>query len=167
MGSQRQAKNHWKSEGDYKETVELRASPQRHGKYAELRVATELLKTGIPVYFPFVDDEKVDLIARVSDKGPTDHWDIQVKSSKGYNVIIGVPWRHIATKPPNYLLVIAYIHSNKPDEFFFLTVDDLLSLMPDPLTEWGEIRFNKAERERYRGRTMDNLTKFLLGEMGR
>jgi len=140
-------------------------SRQKHGKYAELRVATELLKKDIPVYFPFVDDEKVDLVVRISDKTQTDHWDIQVKSVKGYNRIIGIPWSHIASEPPNYLLVVAFIHSQKPDEFFFLTVKDLLGLMPDPMTVWGDLRFNKPEREKYRDQTITNLPKFLVGEM--
>ncbi|MBA7490407.1 hypothetical protein ES702_00945 [subsurface metagenome] len=144
----------------------MNISRQKHGKYAELRVATELLKKGIPVYFPFVDDEKVDLVVRISNKTQADHWDIQVKSAKGYNQIIGVPWSYIASKPPNYLLVAAFIHARKPDEFFFLTVKDLLGLMPYPVSVWGDLRFNKPEREKYRDQTIANLPKFLVGEMG-
>lgn len=144
----------------------MNISRQKHGKYAELRVATELLKKGIPVYFPFVDDEKVDLVVRISNKTQVDHWDIQVKSVKGYNRIIGIPWSYIASKPPNYLLVVAFIHSRRPDEFFFLTVKNLLGLMPDPVTVWGDLRFNKPEREKCRDQTITNLPKFLVGEMG-
>jgi len=93
------------------------------------------------------------------------HWDIQVKSSKGYNQIIGIPWSYIASKPSNYLVVVAFIHSREPDEFFFLTIEDLLGLMPDPVTVWGGLRFNKPEREKYKNQTIINLPKFLVGEM--
>jgi len=138
---------------------------QKHGKYAKLRVVTELLKEGIPVYFPFVDDEKVDLVVRISNKTQVVHWDIQIKSSKGYNQIIGIPWSYIASKPSNYLVIIAFIHSRKPDEFFFLTVEDLVGLMPDPVTVWGDLRFNKPERKKYKNQTITNLPKFLAGEI--
>ncbi len=139
----------------------MNITAQKSGKYAELRVATELLKEGIPVYFPFVDDEKVDLIVRISNKTQVVHWDIQVKSSKGYNQIIGIPWSYITSKPSNYLVVVTFIHSRKPDEFFFLTIDNLLGLMPEPVDEWGGLRFNKPEREKYKNQTITGLPKFL------
>ena len=141
----------------------MNINAQKSGKYAELRVATELLKEGIPVYFPFVDDEKVDLIVRFSNRTQVVHWDIQVKSSKGYNQIIGIPWSYITSKPSNYLVVVAFIHSQKPDEFFFLTTDNLLGLMPKPVDEWGGLRFNKPEREKYKNQTITNLPRFLAG----
>jgi len=141
----------------------MNITAQKSGKYAELRVATELLKKGVPVYFPFVDDEKVDLIVRISNKTQVVHWDIQVKSSKGYNQIIGIPWSYITSKPSNYLVVVVFIHSRKPDEFFFLTVDDLLGLMPEPVDEWGGLVFNKPEREKYKNQTITNLSRFLAG----
>lgn len=139
----------------------MNITAQKSGKYAELRVATELLKEGISVYFPFVDDEKVDLIVRISNKTQVVHWDIQVKSSKGHNQIIGIPWSYIASNPSNYLVVVAFIHSRKPDEFFFLTIEDLLGLMPEPVDEWGGLIFNKPEREKYKNQTITNLPKFL------
>ena len=142
-------------------------SKQKHGKYAELKVATELLKENIPVYFPFVDDEKVDLIIRIGGKAGVKHYDIQVKSVKGYNRIIGVPWEYIASKPNNYLLVIAFIHSRKPDEFFFLRVKDLLNLMPNPLPDWGDLRFTKLEREKYKDQTITNFVSSLVQETGK
>jgi hypothetical protein len=101
------------------------------------------------------------LVVCISNKTQIDHWDIQVKSVKGYNRIIGIPWGYIASKPPNYLLVVAFIHSQKPDEFFFLTVKDLLGLMPDPMTVWGDLKFNKPERGKYKDQTITNLPKFL------
>ncbi len=139
----------------------MNITAQKSGKYAELRVATELLKEGIPVYLPFVDDEKVDLIVRINNGNQVVHWDIQVKSSKGYNQIIGIPWRYIKSKPSNYLVVVVFIHSGKPDEFFYLTIDDLLGLMPEPVDEWGGLVFNRPQRDKYKNQTITNLPKFL------
>ena len=145
----------------------IKISRQKYGKYAELKVATELLKNQIPVYFPFVDDEKIDFVVRIQDETRVRHYDIQVKSVRGYNRILGVPWEYIATKPQNYLLVIAYIHQKKQDEFFFLTIKDLLKLMPKLKSKWRDLIFNKPEREKYKDRTITKLVNFLIKEVNK
>lgn len=136
-------------------------SRQKHGKYAELMVASEFIKAGISVFFPFVDDEKVDLIIRVRKRRRIEHYDVQVKSVRGYNRVIGVDWKHIKSNPSNYLLAVAFIHDKKPDEIFVLTMEDLGKLTPRRLPKWGDLRFTKAERTKYRKRRIQNIDSFL------
>ena len=62
----------------------------RAGKRSELIVAGELLRHGLYVYLPCVDDQAIDLLIRAECGDLVVHCDVQVKSVKGYNRIIGV-----------------------------------------------------------------------------
>lgn len=140
----------------------------RGGKISELEVATACIKEGLSVFLPLVDDEAVDMVVRLPGGK---HYDIQVKSCSGYNRIIGIPWPFILDHAAdNYILVIAYRFAQKPSEFYYLTVEDLrsdlsLRLAPDK-TSWGDLVFNKPQRERYRCRGLDALAKFLREKSG-
>jgi len=135
----------------------------RGGKISELEVATACIKEGLSVFLPIVDDEAVDMVVRLSGGR---HYDIQVKSCAGHNRIIGLPWQFILDDAAdNYILVVAYRFPNKSSEFYYLTVEDLrndLSLRQKPgLVSWGDLIFNKPQRDRYKDRGLDGLARFL------
>jgi hypothetical protein len=65
----------------------------RGGKISELEVATECIKHGLSVFWPFVDDENIDMVVRL--KGGK-HYYIQVKSVRHYRT--GLPPRVITTR---------------------------------------------------------------------
>jgi hypothetical protein len=75
----------------------------RGGKSSELIVAGELLRYGLDVYMPCVDDQAIDLLIRDESGGDVLHYDVQVKSVKGYNRIIGI--RNLESKDSRYILI--------------------------------------------------------------
>jgi len=135
----------------------------RGGKISELEVATACIKAGLSVFLPLVDDEAVDMVVRLSGGR---HYDVQVKSCAGHNRIIGLRWQFILDDAAdNYILVVAYRFPNKPSEFYYLTVEDLrndLSLRLEPgVVSWGDLVFNRAQRDRYSDRGLDALARYL------
>lgn len=135
----------------------------RGGKIAELEVATACIKEGLSAFFPIVDDEYVDMVVRLPGGK---HYDIQVKSVRGYNRIIGLPWQFILDDAAdNYILVVVYRFDGRQSEFFYLTVEDLRGdLKPDPIpVGWGDLIFNRPERAKYADRGLDAMAKHLRG----
>ena len=133
----------------------------RNGKISELEVATALIRGGLSVFVPLVDDEYVDMVVRLPGGI---HFDVQVKSCKEYGRLIGIPWQFILDDAAdNYLLVIAYRFGARASEFYYLTVEDLRGdLRPDPIpVEWGDLIFNRPQRARYADRNLDNLAQYL------
>ncbi len=131
----------------------------RGGKSSELIVAGELLRRGLDVYLPSVDDHAIDLLLRVERLDGVRYYDVQVKSVKGYNRIVGL--RNVDTKPSGYILIIHYRHDSHHDEFFYLTKEQIIRhhLKDSP---WGDLVFNKQEREQYAAQTLADLTKRIL-----
>ncbi len=133
----------------------------RNGKSSELMVAGELLRLGLDVYLPLVDDRAIDMIVRHPVKDVVRHYDIQVKSVSGYNRLIGL--KDIAAKDERYILVVYYRHVSKPDQCFYLTREQiLLHHLPD--SDWGDLVFNKPERELYRCQTLPELAARIIGD---
>jgi hypothetical protein len=128
----------------------------RNGKSSELIVAGELLRYGLDVYLPLVDDRAIDMIVRQPMLGAVKHYDIQVKSVSGYNRIIGLA--EVASKSDNYILVIYYRHAKKPDECFYLLRHQIL-LHHLAESHWGDVVLNKAEREKYGCQTLKDLSE--------
>lgn len=83
----------------------------RGGKSSELIVAGQLLRLGLDVYLACLDDQAMDLLIRVEANGAVTHYDVQVKSVKGYNRIIGI--RNMENEGDRYILIIHYRHENK------------------------------------------------------
>ena len=131
----------------------------RGGKSSELIVAGELLRHGLDVYLPCVDDRAIDLLLRVEDQVGVRHYDVQVKSVRGYNRIVGL--KDIDNKPSRYILILHYRHDDKADEFFYLTKNQVLRHYLKG-AEWGDLVFNKAEREQYVAQTLADLGRRLL-----
>jgi len=126
----------------------------RNGKSSELMVAGELLRNGLDVYLPLVDDQAIDMIIRQPVGNTVKHYDIQVKSVSGYNRIVGL--RDIEAKDDNYILVLHYRHSDKPDECLYLLRPQILQYHK-PEYEWGDLIFNKPQREQYMSQSLSEL----------
>lgn len=132
----------------------------RGGKSSELIVAGELIRHGLDVYLPCVDDQAIDLLLRAERPDGIQYFDVQVKSVKGYGRIIGL--KCVERKPSRYVLVIHYRHDNRPDEFFYLTKEQIMRHHLSN-SAWGDLVFNKQEREQYAGQTLANLAERILG----
>ncbi|MDQ2798218.1 MAG: hypothetical protein M3Y13_01070 [Armatimonadota bacterium] len=121
-------------------------SRSRNGKSSELMVAGELIRNGLDVYLPLVDDQAIDMIIRQPIGNTVKHYDIQVKSVSGYNRIVGL--RDIAAKSNAYILIVHYRHAAKPDECLYLLRGQILQYHKAEY-EWGDLIFNKPERDQH------------------
>jgi hypothetical protein len=130
----------------------------RGGKSSELIVAGQLIRHGLDPYVPLVDDRAIDLIVRVPRRTEPLFFEIQIKSVKGYNRIVGL--KALRDQSKSYYIIVHYRHDDRPDEFFWVTRDEALSLViPDT---WGDLRFNKPERTRFSERSIATLAETLL-----
>ncbi len=123
----------------------------RNGKSSELMVAGELLRNGLDVYLPLVDDQAIDMIIRQPIGNVVLHYDVQVKSVSGYNRIVGL--RDIEAKDNTYILILHYRHSTKQDECLYLLRDQILQYNK-PEYEWGDLIFNKPQREQHMSQSL-------------
>ena len=131
----------------------------RGGKSSELIVAGELLRKGIDVYLPCVDDQAIDLLVRAEKGGLVRHYDVQVKSVEGYNRIIGI--KKGGLKNRRSILVVHYRHLDRPDEFFYLTREQVAKHhLAD--SDWGDLVFNKDERRLYSRQTLEYLAQKII-----
>ncbi|MBM3500038.1 MAG: hypothetical protein FJX74_15365 [Armatimonadetes bacterium] len=130
----------------------------RAGKSSEYIVAAELLRLGLDVYLPCVDDQAIDMLIRIAHpERPPRHYELQVKSVRGYNRIVGLS--DLTSASEHSVLVLHYRHDRRPDEFFWLRRDEARALrIPE---SWGDLRFNKDEREKYADRTLEALAEAL------
>jgi hypothetical protein len=128
----------------------------RNGKSSELRIASDLLRHGLDVYLPIVDDRGIDMIIRHPGVHGVQHYDVQVKSVSGYNRIVGL--KNIEAKDNNYILVIHYRHTTKQDEFLYLLRKQVLKYHKSEYT-WGDLIFNKQERDIYMTQSLASLAE--------
>jgi hypothetical protein len=132
-------RQHWKVEA----RMNMRA---RSGKSSELIVAGEMLRLGLDVYLPLVDDQAIDMILRAPIGTVVQHFDVQVKSVAGYNRVIGL--KNIEAKSDNYLLILHFRHSARPDEIMYMLRDQILQFH-GPHHTWGDLVLKKADRDRF------------------
>ncbi len=116
----------------------------RNGKSSELFVAGELIRNGLDVYLPCVDDQAIDMIIRSPVGNSVKHYDVQVKSVSGHNRVVGL--KDIEEKNDNYILIVHYRHENKPDECFYLTRSQVLQFHRKEY-KWGDLILYKSDRE--------------------
>ena len=112
------------------------------------------------MYFPFVDASGTDILVRVEIEGRARHYEIKLKSVKGYNLPLGLPRRKVEAKGSNFVLVLAFLHKGKQDEFYYLTREQLLELLPQD-AEWGDIPFGKERREQFKAQNLEGLAQML------
>jgi hypothetical protein len=128
----------------------------RNGKSSELIIAGELIRHGLDVYLPLVDDQAIDMIVRVPVGDTVKHFDIQVKSVAGYNRVVGL--RDIDQKGNNYILIVHYRHANKPDETLYLLKSQVLEYHKKEY-EWGDLILNKSDRDKYLSQSLSVLAE--------
>ncbi len=119
------------------------------GKRVELKVAAELIAYGLDVYTPYVDTLGIDLVVRVSGPGGPHYYDIQIKSAQtpGFN---GIYRTALESHSSRYLLVLAYFFPNQTEEYYYLTKEQVLGLLPAASDGHGNLAFNKAHRDRFK-----------------
>lgn len=135
----------------------------KSGKMAELKVMYKLLRSGIDVYPPLVDDKGIDFIARIETDNRTEYFEFQVKSVKGYNLHLGVKEEYF--KRENIILVLCYMHENKPDEFFFQTAQQVRDHIAGLGYKWGDYPFKKKEREKFKHQNLETLPDYLFKQL--
>lgn len=123
----------------------------RNGKSSELMVAGNLIRYGLDIYLPLVDDQAIDMIIRQPIGSVVKHYDVQVKSVSGYNRIVGL--RDIEAKADTYILILHYRHSTKEDECLYLLRDQIRKYHK-PEYEWGDLIFNKPQREEHMSQSL-------------
>ena len=129
----------------------------RAGKSSELIVAGELIRHGLDVYLPCVDDQAIDLVLRAEGADDTRYYDVQVKSVKGHNSIVGV--KDPKGKGSRYIIIVHYRHDDKPDECFYLDKSQI-ERHHKKESEWGDLILHKKDRERYAAsQTLANLAQ--------
>lgn len=131
----------------------------RAGKSSEYAVAGQLIRHGLDVYLPCVDDQAIDLVLRTEDGKGIRYYDIQVKSVKGYNRIVGL--KPLRNRQDKYILVIHYRHNSKPVEFFYLSREQIARHYKKD-SPWGDLVFNKADREEYARQDLADLARRVL-----
>lgn len=119
-----------------------------------------LIREGLDVFEPFVDDRAIDLIIREQKPDGPEFYEVQVKSVKGYNRIVGV--KDVNSFSLNYLVIVHYRHDKKDDEIFYLTKPQIIQHHKSDST-WGDLVLNKAEREIYKNQTLAKLAKIIQG----
>lgn len=134
----------------------------RNGKSSELMVAGELIRHGLDIYLPLVDDQAIDMIIRQPIGNEVKHYDVQVKSVSGYNRIIGL--RDIEAKDDTYILILHYRHSTKEDECLYLLRNQILKYHSSEY-EWGDLIFNKPQREQYMSQSLAELATKIKGNL--
>ncbi|GAI97320.1 unnamed protein product, partial [marine sediment metagenome] len=88
------------------------------------------------------------------------YYEIQIKSVKTYNTVVGV--KNLHEKPKNYILIIYYRHDQNQDEFYYLKLKQSQELWTGPDGDWKEVYFQKTKREKYKNQTLEHLANVLL-----
>lgn len=141
----------------------MKPTTQQVGKHSELQVASELIGLGLHVYFPFVDERGVDLVIRVETEKGLMYYDVQIKSVKGYNLVLGLPKDRVREKGTNHIVIVHFRHYNKPDEYIYFTREQLLELLPEG-AEWGDFPLKKADREGFKHQNLKHLVDWILSQ---
>jgi hypothetical protein len=129
----------------------------RGGKSSELIVAGHLVRHGLEVYVPCVDDQAVDLLVRVIGSLRTCYYEVQIKSVAGNNRIVGL--KNLDAKGDRYVIVLHFRHTTRADEFYWLWRDEARELhVPN---SWDDLRFGVPERQRFKERSLHHLAETL------
>lgn len=126
----------------------------RLGKSSEFAVIGELMMRDLDIYIPTVDDKAIDFIIRFEFSDSVIYYEVQVKSVKGYNCLIGID--DLSKYKGNKILIVHYRHDSKKDEFFYFTPSQMQEFMV-PNAKLKDFKFNKDDRERYSIQNLDNL----------
>ena len=80
------------------------------GRLAEYHVTMALVRAGLDVYTPAIDDRGIDLVARL---GPGRYLEIQVKATRGFNYVF-MRKNVFAIDPFRYLAYVLFVGELEP-----------------------------------------------------
>jgi hypothetical protein len=80
------------------------------GRFAEYHVTMALVRAGLDVYTPAIDDRGIDLVARL---GPGKYLEIQVKATRGFNYVF-MRKSVFAIDPFRYLAYVLFAGELEP-----------------------------------------------------
>jgi hypothetical protein len=80
------------------------------GRFAEYHVTMALVRAGLDVYTPAIDDRGIDLVARL---GPGRYLEIQVKATRGFNYVF-LRKSVFAIDPFRYLAYVLFTGETEP-----------------------------------------------------
>ena len=83
------------------------------GRYGEYFVKMALVRAGLDVYSPEVDDKAIDLVIRVPESPPR-YLDVQVKTVRSATGYVFMRKRHFTIEPNRYLALVVLVEGHEP-----------------------------------------------------
>ena len=125
------------------------------GRFAEYHVTMSLVRAGLDVYAPAIDDRGIDLITRL---GHGRYLEIQVKATRGFNYLF-LRKSVFSIDPFRYLAYVLFTGETEPTVYL---IPSTAWLVPDNLFVSRDYEGKKSDPEY--GLT---VTKSNLGELNR
>ena len=95
------------------------------GRYGEYFVKMALVRAGLDVYSPEVDDKAIDLVIRLPSSPPR-YFDVQVKTARSATSYVFMRKRHFTIEANRYLALVMLIEGGEPEMYLI------------PSTAWRE-----------------------------
>lgn len=86
------------------------------GRYGEYFAKMALVRAGLDVYSPEVDDKAIDLVIRVPSSPPR-YLDVQVKAARSSTNYVFMRKRHFTLEANRYLALVRLIEGVEPEMF--------------------------------------------------
>ena len=128
------------------------------GRFAEYHVTMALVRAGLDVYTPAIDDRGIDLVARL---GPGRYLEIQVKATRGFNYVF-LRKSVFAIDPFRYLAYVLFTGETEPTVYL---IPSTAWLVPNGLFVSRDYEGRKSQPEFGLSATRSNvaaLDKYLL-----
>lgn len=107
---------------------------QKVGRYGEYFVKMALVRAGLDVYAPEVDDKAIDLVIRIPSSPPR-YFDVQVKAARSSTNYVFMRKRHFTIEANRYLALVRLIEGVEPEMFLI------------PSTAWLEPKLPFSSRD--------------------
>ena len=128
------------------------------GRFAEYHVTMALVRAGLDVYTPSIDDRGIDLVARL---GPGRYLEIQVKATRGFNYV----FLRKSVFPIDRFRYLAYVLFTGETEPTVYLIPSTAWLVPNSLFVSRDYEGRKSQPEYGLSVTKSNvaaLDKYLL-----
>lgn len=99
------------------------------GRYGEYFVKMALVRAGLDVYSPEVDDKAIDLVIRVPSFPPR-YLDVQVKAARSSTNYVFMRKRHFTLAANRYLALVRLIEDVEPEMFLIPSTAWLVPKLP-------------------------------------
>ena len=128
------------------------------GRFAEYHVTMALVRAGLDVYTPAIDDRGIDLVTRL---GPGRYLEIQVKATRGFNYVF-LRKSVFPIDPFRYLAYVLFTGETEPTVYL---IPSTAWLVPNSLFVSRDYEGRKSQPEYGLSVTKSNLAaleKYLL-----